>query len=318
MWEDFRVSGYSSPAYDKENKNKHQVNPTRRLPANVSFKCLFSNMKHITIILAIFILGCHPFEKVKECGTSNNSVNKNLDEKGKLDSLFLDSSLKKALSISKQNCSKDRFDFSFENKSDTGKLINLDILRSIQVDILLGYLFNPSHKHLLIRRNTSWGEYLNLYLLTNDSLVPVLTREQLSMTYVDDTIFDADGDGQKDFLVHWYPSSGCCLRDKYNVYLSLANQGTFSTDYEFINPTFSPKEKLIRGIEYGHPGEAGLYKLKWNGHKIDTIEFIYHDSKLKGTYLKTKKQFSKVGIPLKSIPYEYRKIKNLDWFMNKE
>ena len=27
------------------------------------------------------------------------------------------------------------------------------------------------------------------------------------MTYIRDTIFDVNGDGYKDFLVHWYPNS---------------------------------------------------------------------------------------------------------------
>jgi hypothetical protein len=47
MWADYRVSAYSNPGYDKENKNKYQVNPTRRLPANVSKHCIiqfFENM----------------------------------------------------------------------------------------------------------------------------------------------------------------------------------------------------------------------------------------------------------------------------------
>ena len=34
---------------------------------------------------------------------------------------------------------------------------------------------------------------------------------------------------------------------------------TFSKNFEFINPTFSPKEKIIRGICYGHPGETEMY-----------------------------------------------------------
>ena len=47
MWADFRVSAFTSPANEKENKNEHKVNPTMRLPANVSKHCIikfFENM----------------------------------------------------------------------------------------------------------------------------------------------------------------------------------------------------------------------------------------------------------------------------------
>ena len=44
-----------------------------------------------------------------------------------------------------------------------------------------------------------------------------------------------------------------------------------------INPTFSPKEKIIRGVGYGHPGETEMYKYKWNGNTIDTMEYVYFE-----------------------------------------
>jgi len=138
------------------------------------------------------------------------------------------------------------------------------------------------------------------------------------MTYIQDTIYDANGDGYNDFLVHWYPSSGCCRRNVYNVYLNQPDKGIFTHDYQFMNPTFSAKEKVIRGVEYGHPGEVGLYKYKWNGLQIDTIEFIYPDAKNLGQFIKTKKRTysptEKEGVVLKSVPEEYLKIESYKWF----
>ena len=47
--------------------------------------------------------------------------------------------------------------------------------------------------------------------------------------------------------------------------VSLSGCKTISNNFEFINPTFSPKEKIIRGVCYGHPSETEMYKYKWNG-----------------------------------------------------
>ncbi|MGC3946473.1 MAG: hypothetical protein QM762_18445 [Chryseolinea sp.] len=146
----------------------------------------------------------------------------------------------------------------------------------------------------------------------------MLTREQLGMTYINDTIRDVNGDGFKDFLVNWYPSAGCCLSDIYNVYLNLPYKNIFSDDYEFINPTFSPKEKIIRGIGYGHPGEVELYKYKWNNLEIDTVEFIHPYRDHEGKFIRSKQphypRTVKEGTVLNETPKEYHNIENYDWF----
>ena len=80
------------------------------------------------------------------------------------------------------------------------------------------------------------------------------------------------------------------------------------------------KEKIIRGLGYGHPGEVGLYKYKWNGLKVDTIEFIYPDVSTKGQFIKTKKRIyrptDKEGIVLKHVPKEYQDIESFEWFVD--
>ncbi len=43
-----------------------------------------------------------------------------------------------------------------------------------------------------------------------------------------------------------------------------------------MNPIFYPKEKVIRGMEYG--SDAPLYKYRWNNLKIDTVEYIHKNS----------------------------------------
>jgi len=80
------------------------------------------------------------------------------------------------------------------------------------------------------------------------------------MEYINDTIRDINGDGFNDFVVNWYGSNGCCLKAFSNVYLLRPDKKIFSNNLEFINPTFSPTEKIIRGVCYGYPGETEMYK----------------------------------------------------------
>jgi hypothetical protein len=112
------------------------------------------------------------------------------------------------------------------------------------------------------------------------------------------------------------------MRNIDNVYLNNPKDDRFIGDYEFMNATFSPEEHIIRGVGYGHPGWVGLYKYKWHGFQIDTIEFIYPEmdeaEKLTGHFVKTKKPSfqptGKDGVVLKSVPKEYRHIAGLEWF----
>lgn len=246
--------------------------------------------------------------------TKEEKINKEieLDIKDRFDSLRLEVDLDYALEISGQNIQSN---YHFEEY----EVAPIDSSWRIFVNVTTGHLFSNRQKHVLIRRIYSGGDvYLNLYQIINDELDSVIFRKQHGLTYINDTIKDVNGDGLKDFLVHWYPQSGCCRRNVYNVYLNQGYQRRFTEDYEFINPTFSPKEKIIRGVEYGHPGEAGLYKYRWKGLEVDTIEFIYPDINHIGRFLKTKKSYyrptEKEGVILKAVPIEYRNIESYEWF----
>ena len=229
----------------------------------------------------------------------------------RIDSLRLDNVMKDVMKLAKANMQTDHFFKQYETQPDDSSYV-------VTVNLTIGHLFSNRQRHLLIRRQVPWCEYLDLYLIKDNNLKTVIFREQGSLTYINDTIRDVNGDGFKDFLVHWYPSSGCCRRDVYSVYLNQSDKGTFTSDYKFINPTFSPNEKIIRGVEYGHPGEVGLYKYKWNGLQVDTIEFIYPYVNPKGKFIKTKKGFYrptlKDGEILNSVPDEYQKIESYEWF----
>ncbi len=233
------------------------------------------------------------------------------EEENRIDSLRLDIAFKDAFKIAQTELNTDNFTRQYELQPD-------DSSYSIRIEIVIGRLFKDQHKYFLLRRHIPWATFLDLYKINGDKTEKLIEREQDGMTYIRDTIFDANGDGYKDFIVHWYPASGCCRRNIYNVYLNQPDKKSFTQDYEFINPTFSPKEYIIRGVQYGHPGEVGLYKYKWNGLQVDTIEFIYPDVNNKGQFIKTEKgayrPTEKEGVVLKAVPKEYKIIESYEWF----
>lgn len=280
----------------------------------------------LTLVILTIIFGCgQTANQDVNSITQNDSIlktpskndltkeerQKQIEEDNRIDSLRLDIALKDAFKVAQAEFKTDNFKKEYEIQPDDSSYI-------IKIEIEIGRLFKDNQKYFLLRRHVPWTTYLDLYKVRDDKTEKLINREQGGMTYIRDTIFDANGDGYKDFLVHWYPSSGCCRRDVYNVYLNQPDKGNFTNDYEFINPTFSANEKIIRGVEYGHPGEVGLYKYKWNGLQVDTIEFIYPDANNKGQFIKTKKgayrPTEKEGVVLKTVPKEYQKIESYEWF----
>lgn len=234
------------------------------------------------------------------------------EEKAYADSLRLDIVLQEALIIANQNIGRDKFIEKYEVSDDS---------IPVSVEINLDYHFTNSNPHLIIRRSDQNTIYIDIYTKVDSKFEKVLSREEWNMTYVSDTIRDINGDGLNDFVVNWYGSTGCCLKAFSNVYLLLQDKNSFSDDFEFINPTFSPKEKIIRGICYGHPGDTEMYKYKWNGVKVDTVEYVSYEQNEKGKtgkiiiskYATNSAKYKPVKI-LNSVPAEYKKIEGYDWF----
>lgn len=232
-----------------------------------------------------------------------------------VDSLRFDKVLKDALQIAKQNIKSNYFLKEYKQEVDS--------LFVTAINLRMGYLFAKTKKHIIIHRTAPWAVYVNIYLVNGNDCKLVIAHEQRNMTYTSDTIKDINGDEHQDFIVNWYGNSGCCLKGFSNVYLYQRDKGTFTNDFEFINPTFSPKEGIIRGICYGHPGETEMYKFKWNGQKVDTISYVYYEKDEKGIktgkVIESNRRFpikdQKVIIKrLNSVPEEFTKIDDYDWF----
>ncbi|WPO77010.1 XAC2610-related protein [Flavobacterium sp. KACC 22761] len=237
-----------------------------------------------------------------------------IEKQEKIDSIKLDGVLSDALKIVIKEVNQKKLEKKYN--------VRLDNENDIQVELNIDDFFTKNSPHLIIRRLSPGNVYIDIYSKEGNKFKKVLSHKEWTMTYVNDTIRDINGDGLKDFVVNWYGSSGCCLKAFSNVYLLRNDRKEFSKDFEFINPTFSPEEKMIRGVTYGHPGETEMYKYKWKGEAVDTLEYVYYDidkdgkktgkiiiSK-KNAYSKNKRHIKK----LNSIPVEYKKIEGFDWF----
>jgi hypothetical protein len=282
-------------------------------------------MKYFAIIIILLIV-CSCRDKtinkknitaknVKITSASNKAVYKKLQEEiEKSDSIKLNEVLENALNFGKKNINSNFY------KKNYDTLINDSTI--VKVEIKLGWLFSKNNKHILICRTSYDDMYFDIFKIEKGQFEHVLNFKNIyTPDFANHSIKDVNGDGLKDFIVHWYPSSGCCRRNIYDVFLNLNKSGRFTAQYRFINPTFSIKEKIIRGVLYGHPGEVGLYKYKWNGfNTVDTIEFIYPDRSdtLNRHYIKTvKRLYSSKNIKkinLKSVPKEYLNIESFEWF----
>jgi hypothetical protein len=266
----------------------------------------FTRIIFTFILISIFFSCKQSTDPLEKKGNTKNHTN--------TDSLRLDKILNDALDFSIKNIDKGTFQNEYE--------VIFDNEYDIKVEISLGYHFTKEYPHLVIRRVGLGSCYIDIFLVNDSKFEKVVSHEKALMTYVNDTIQDINGDEINDFVVNWYGSSGCCLKAFSNIYLLRPDKNTFSKDFEFINPTFSPNEHIIRGVGYGQPEDTELYKYQWNGEAVDTLEYISFERNEKGetgkvlvTNQRPYGDSFKVLKRLKSVPKEYHEINGFDWFM---
>ncbi|HVW95405.1 MAG TPA: hypothetical protein VHA56_05525 [Mucilaginibacter sp.] len=274
-------------------------------------KCKFRYDKAFSFFTILLLSGCG---HIKNKTTSVESLNRKLVttvKTGKVVgsdtvSLRLDTMLHDVLQYARKHS-----DRKFYRKH-----LNLwDFQYQSDAYLEFGKLFS-SNKSLIVKSDL-WGQTvaLDVFLLT-DSSFKAIYHEDFEMSFIKYIIKDVNGDGAKDFLVDIYPASGCCLRNVF--FVCLQSRGTLLPPVKLINPTFSPSEKLVRGIGYGQPGEVDLYKCKWDGFRLDTIEIISPD-KLKHQYhvyySERERDYPEAGRYINRIPRDYQDIAGYDWFM---
>ena len=280
-------------------------------------------MKKIWLLLIISLFGCNSNQRGEAEKVSQNkaylpSVIKSDQKKIKQDdytkqwqddSVLHQKNVTQIVKLIQNNPGKYRI----------GDTLHLSSAAEDFVRVSYGNIFSKNVKHLIIEDHLNWMFFLDVLVIKQNKPVKVISHDEGDLTYTGITIKDINGDGKKDFLRGYYPLAGCCRRNCVVAYL-YNNDAGFSEGFDFENPTFYPDEKIVRGVEYGHPGEVPLYKYKWTGNSLDTIEYIYPADTLKKKFYSVKKweylEIPDKRVTLTSVPAEYTKIKDYDWFIN--
>lgn len=203
--------------------------------------------------------------------------------------------------------------------------------QEIEIVIKKGHFFDTNFVHMIIRhdnRTEVFASQITNPHFYHESISDIgytnVIHSDLEISVVGDTIFDFNGDGYKDYALHLYSDRGCCPRDVFRVYLYLPHSAGFTSYYEFMNPTFFPKEKIIRGIAYGHPGELPLYEMMWDGVLLKPLRYIYPNWKDTSQYTfleyKNRDDFPEFSIAkkLKQVPIEFKNIDGYEYFLSYE
>jgi hypothetical protein len=269
-------------------------------------------MKYLFLLLLIGALGCNPPAKQADQTKPLSKADSLKLKRAAADKEWEQDSLKN------EAVAKDVIAYIKHRKiTELNTKLKLWKDTSTSAEVIVGNLFSNKIKHLVIK--TFFGWHVNLYVYRLNDLVLEFRDDWSNLDYLGTDIKDINGDGIKDFITNWENASGCCRRDHYYVYL-YKRDDTFSEQFDFINPTFYPKQKLVLGVSYGHPGEVPLYKYKWNGFKVDTIEYIYPANKSRHKFYRAKNyddlENPKKREVLTAIPKEYKKIPGYDWFMS--
>ncbi|MCG2612822.1 hypothetical protein LZZ85_00975 [Terrimonas sp. NA20] len=228
------------------------------------------------------------------------------------DSLRIDSALNAALQLAQQNNQEAYTDSLF---------FVYDSSTVLQLHLSVGRFFSSKfrHMHVRIRYNGTVGNTIhNVYRLDEKKPAHVLSSIHWDLESPADSIGDINGDGFKDLSLCWYGVTGCCMRHTYDVYVYNPSDGSFQDAQYFLSPSFSPVEKAVRGVGYGHPGETDLYKYIWVGPTANLVEKIIPDKTHKDQYLRKIFKSGKLLLreeKMRKLPKEYEKITGLDWFL---
>ncbi len=216
----------------------------------------------------------------------------------KNDSLFVDEIFSNALSKLK----KSKLERGYSKIDDFG-------------EVTWGNLFDSNKKHSIIRMSFQNTHFVKIYELGKKTK-NILSINESEMEFISDTIKDINRDNFNDFVSVTYSSSGCCARANSSIWLYSPTDNTFIEGLNLLNIGETFDDKTSIGMTYGHPGEADLYKVKWNRKTYDYLEFL-SKIPLKKLYVRERKRMNKIIIDtlnLNQVPREYRKYHRFDWF----
>ena len=262
----------------------------------------FVKVISITVLLILVFPVIHRSHKILEI-TEND-----------IDSVKFEATLKNAVLNAQLKINNDTFYDSYTVNEET---------IPTQIELNFGTHFSPGIKHLILKATDPGLISIRIYKISDGKFVKVMNHQEGTITNVNDTIQDINGDELKDFIVNWYGSSGCCLKAFSEVFILQKDKKTFNPNIQFINPTFSPKEKVVQGVCYGFPGETEMYKFRFQGDQIDTEEYVSFERNQNrqktGTILITNSRLHMDGVKvikrMMQVPEEYYNINGYDWFL---
>lgn len=271
----------------------------------------------IPLLIIILLVSCGRAKKEPTKPMANKDPSIAPVDYDIVDSICMERMLKEAIDTAYISMQTGRFRKEYVTMCDS--------FYNVEITLAMDHFFSTNEKHLIIHMRNPGANIYNIYLVQDKAFIKVASHDQGGSGSTTDTLQDVNGDGSKDYLINWYGNTGCCLKNFYAVYLYQPQTGTFSKGYEFINPTFSGKEMVIRGVDYGHPGETSLYKYKWNGLQVDTLEYIFFEKNnknektgkvIRNSVLNNNTETTKKE-RLNQAPAEYRHIYGYDWFLGK-
>lgn len=232
--------------------------------------------------------------------------------------------LDSARHIARQNVGRENFSYSMETL--------LDSVHTIKSRLTLGSFFGP-RKYMILRRASpvlygreNPAHVIDIYYYSSyDSTFRGMKAFGESLdNFINDTVQDVTGDGRMDFVAN-YKSTIRGFNFRYSI-VTLFENDTACLDgsMAFANPSFSAKEKVIRGVLAGKAGQTEVYKYQWNGFEIDTVEYVYHDPNIPGHFIRApylpsdKRNTVEAMEKLDAIPTEYQKLPELKWFLGKD
>lgn len=190
-----------------------------------------------------------------------------------------------------------------------------------------GRLFSPDRQHLYVQLDTRRPEGSQEVAIAVFSLQGWKTARDPEFVevvlpyflFVGDTLRDANGDGFRDYVLRTYSSSGCCRRNDDLVRLYNRASGAFGESFRLLNPTYYPEERLVRGVEYGHPGWVPLYTSRFTHlGEPKEVECIYRlretpERFVRGACRQTGERPE--GDTLNALPKVYESVEELSWFL---
>lgn len=169
---------------------------------------------------------------------------------------------------------------------------------------------------------SSYGQMKTLKLQA-EKIISELKRNDDYPMDGKDTLIDLNRDNFKDILIEFYGSAGTGLKNRISVYLYDTTKKSF-TECEQLNilanPTFYFDKKIVVGYYIANGGGYAT-KLKWNGLKLDTLEYIDFDISWQGNNMTckrtvhnyvTKKEaikiFSSINLPKEYNYWNYKSL----------